>query len=83
MRFLTAISLRCPEYLEHVSIQFWKRIWTQEEDIVEDESLRSAARNAKMSADNIEKCLKEMDGPAVKEALKKNTQEALSYGVHI
>lgn len=35
-----------------------------------------------MNKEDIESCLKSMNGPDVKAALKKTTEDALEYGVH-
>lgn len=58
-------------------------ITCQEEDIVEDQSLRIAAKGAKMSEDNIEKCLTVMNDPSIHETLKKSTDDAIGYGVRV
>ncbi len=48
---------------------------------MEDESLKSAAEKANMSEIQIIKCLKSMDSPEIRDALKKTTDEAVEYGV--
>jgi len=81
-RFLTAIDLHYPEHLEDVSRSLWSRIWSNEEDIVEDESIFLAAKKAKMLENAIEKCLKLANDTTVKERLKETTQEAVELGVN-
>jgi len=79
-RFLTAIDLYFPEHLEDVSRSLWTRVWSKEEDIVDNESLFLAAKNAKMLDSAIEKCLKLLNEAAVKETLKKTTEEVVEHG---
>ncbi|XP_046642244.1 glutathione S-transferase kappa 1-like [Daphnia pulicaria] len=80
MRFLTSINLHCPVYLENVSRELWQRIWSIGEDITEEDSFKLAAKNAQMNEIDIENCLKRMDEPETREALKKTTEEAVDYG---
>jgi len=79
-RFLTAINLHVPEHLEDVSRSLWTRVWSKEEDIVDNESLALAAENAKVPGNAIENCLKLINEPIVKENLKKTTEEVVEYG---
>jgi len=79
-RFLTAINLFYPKYLEEVSRQLWMRIWARGEDIFHNDSLHQAAKMAKMRDADIEKCLSLIDDPSVKEALKQTTEEAIEHG---
>ncbi|XP_046642248.1 glutathione S-transferase kappa 1-like isoform X2 [Daphnia pulicaria] len=79
-RFLTAIAHEHPEHVEGVSRELWTRIWSRGEDIVENESLRLAAKAANMKDFDIQKCFKLMDDSTVKLALKKSTEDAIEHG---
>lgn len=46
-----------------------------------DDSLRMAAKQAKMEESDIEKCLSKMDDSETKDALKQTTEQAVDYGV--
>ena len=50
---------------------------------MENESLKLAAKKAKMTDSDIEKCLKLMESTEVKESLKKTTGDAIEHGVRI
>ncbi|KAG9484919.1 hypothetical protein GDO78_008169 [Eleutherodactylus coqui] len=39
MRFLTAVQMSHPEFLEEVSRELWVRIWSEDKDITEPESI--------------------------------------------
>ena len=51
------------------------------EDITEEDSLKLAARAAQMNENDIDTCLRTMDNPETKEALKNTTEKAVHYGV--
>ncbi|CAI9592006.1 unnamed protein product [Staurois parvus] len=81
MRFVTAIQMSHPEFLEPVSRELWIRIWSEDKDITEPESMLEAAKKAGMSEDNAKKVLATISSPEVKNKLKETTDIALKYGV--
>uniref|UniRef100_A0A803JHB9 Glutathione S-transferase kappa 1 n=1 Tax=Xenopus tropicalis TaxID=8364 RepID=A0A803JHB9_XENTR len=80
MRFVTAVEMSHPEYLEPVSRELWIRIWSEDKDITEPESMLEAAKKAGMSVDQAKKLIESISLPDVKNKLKQNTEEALKYG---
>ncbi|MEE6520103.1 hypothetical protein FKM82_017889 [Ascaphus truei] len=81
MRFVTAVQMSHPEFLEQVSRELWLRIWSEDKDITEPDSLLEAARKAGMALDQVEKLLGMISSPEVKSKLRETTEEALEYGV--
>ncbi|XP_063291209.1 glutathione S-transferase kappa 1 [Pelobates fuscus] len=81
MRFVTAVNLSHPEFVEPVSRELWVRIWSEDKDITEPESILEAAKKAGMSVELATKLLQATDQPEVKNALKETTDEALKHGV--
>ncbi|MEE6520095.1 hypothetical protein FKM82_017889 [Ascaphus truei] len=43
MRFVTAVQMSHPEFLEQVSRELWLRIWSEDKDITEPDSLLEAS----------------------------------------
>ncbi|NXL94671.1 GSTK1 transferase, partial [Alectura lathami] len=80
MRFITALDMTEPKYLEPLSREFWMRFWSQHEDISEVESILAVARQAGLSSELAQKLLEMSSSPAVKNRLKETTEEALKYG---
>ncbi|OCT71532.1 glutathione S-transferase kappa 1 L homeolog isoform X1 [Xenopus laevis] len=80
MRFVTAVEMHHPEFVEPVSRELWMRIWSEDKDITEPESILEAAKKAGMSADLAKKLIESSALPEVKNKLKQNTEEALKYG---
>ncbi|KAL9867196.1 glutathione S-transferase kappa 1 [Geothlypis trichas] len=80
MRFITAIDMTNPQYLEPLSREFWMRFWSQHEDISQPENILAIARQAGLSAELSQKALEMTSSPAVKDRLKDTTSEALKYG---
>ncbi|XP_072782221.1 glutathione S-transferase kappa 1 isoform X1 [Taeniopygia guttata] len=80
MRFITAIDMTNPQYLEPLSREFWIRFWSQHEDISEPESILAVARQAGLSAELSQKALEMISSPTVKDRLKDTTAEVLKYG---
>lgn len=81
MRFVTAVQMSNPEFLEEVSRELWLRIWSEDKDITEPESILEAAKKAGMSEDLAKKLLSSITSPEVKNQLKETTDKALAYGV--
>lgn len=81
MRFVTAVQMSNPEFLEGVSRELWLRIWSEDKDITEPESILEAAKKAGMSEDLAKKLLSSITSPEVKNQLKETTDKALAYGV--
>lgn len=80
MRFITAIDMTNPQYLEPLSREFWMRFWSQHEDITQPENLLTVARQAGLSAELSQKTLEMISSATVKDRLKETTAEALKYG---
>ncbi|XP_009997120.1 PREDICTED: glutathione S-transferase kappa 1 [Chaetura pelagica] len=80
MRFLTAIDMTQPQYLETVSREFWARFWSQHEDISETDSIVAVAGQAGLSSEVTQQLLEMISSPAVKNRLKETTTEAIKYG---
>jgi len=79
-RFLTAAKLTCPEQLEALSRQLWLRIWSRDEDIVSEESLKEVCEKVELSQELTDKLIGQIGTPEIKEELKRTTQEALDLG---
>ncbi|NXB00785.1 GSTK1 transferase, partial [Cnemophilus loriae] len=80
MRFITAIDMTNPQYLEPLSRAFWMRFWSQHEDITQPENILAVAQQAGVSAELSQKALEMISSPTVKDQLKKTTAEAIKYG---
>ncbi|XP_059689627.1 glutathione S-transferase kappa 1 isoform X2 [Gavia stellata] len=80
MRFITAIDMTQPRYLEPLSREFWIRFWSQREDISQPENILSVAGQAGLSSEVAQKLLEMISSPAVKNRLKETTEEAIKYG---
>ncbi|XP_012933469.1 glutathione S-transferase kappa 1 isoform X4 [Heterocephalus glaber] len=80
MRFLTAVNMEHPESLEKVSRELWMRIWSQDEDIVESQSILAAAQKAGLSAEKAQGLLEKSSTAQVKNQLKETTEAACKYG---
>ncbi|XP_073404410.1 glutathione S-transferase kappa 1-like [Dendrobates tinctorius] len=81
MRFVTTVQMSHPEFLEEVSRNLWLRIWSEDEDITEPESILQAAKKAGMPEDLAKRLLTTVTSPEVKNKLKETTEKALAYGV--
>lgn len=81
MRFVTAVQMMHPDFLEPVSRELWIRIWSEDKDITEPESILEAATKAGMSEDIAKKVLATTSSPEVKNKLKETTDSALKYGI--
>ncbi|XP_025936102.1 glutathione S-transferase kappa 1 isoform X1 [Apteryx rowi] len=80
MRFITAIDMTQPRFLEPVSREFWIRFWSQHEDISQPTSILAVARQAGLSSEQAQKLLEMVSSPAVKNRLKETTEDAIKYG---
>ncbi|XP_031466169.1 glutathione S-transferase kappa 1 [Phasianus colchicus] len=80
MRFITAIDMTQPKYLEPLSREFWLRFWSQHEDISQVESILAVAEKAGLSSELTQKLLEMTSSPAVKNRLRETTEEAIKYG---
>uniref|UniRef100_A0A8D0GET1 Glutathione S-transferase kappa n=1 Tax=Sphenodon punctatus TaxID=8508 RepID=A0A8D0GET1_SPHPU len=80
MRFITAVDMTQPLFLEPISRELWMRIWSRDEDITQPESILAAAGTAGLPADLAQQLLERSSFPEVKERLKEVTAEAIRYG---
>ncbi|NXH12037.1 GSTK1 transferase, partial [Bucco capensis] len=81
MRFLTAVDMTQPRYLEPLSREFWIRFWSQHEDISQQESIMQVAGKVGLPSELSQKLLEMFSSPEVKNRLKETTEEAVKYGV--
>ncbi|NXA41865.1 GSTK1 transferase, partial [Eudromia elegans] len=80
MRFITAIDMTEPQFLEPVSREFWIRFWSQHEDINQPASILAVAAQAGLSSELAQKLLEMVSSPAVKNRLRATTDDAVKYG---
>ncbi|XP_070794550.1 glutathione S-transferase kappa 1-like [Pituophis catenifer annectens] len=80
MRFITAVDIAEPQFLEPVSRELWMRIWSRDEDIVQPESILAAAEKAGLSSDKSQELLKMSTSSEVKNRLKETTDKVLKFG---
>uniref|UniRef100_A0ABM5FR86 Glutathione S-transferase kappa n=1 Tax=Pogona vitticeps TaxID=103695 RepID=A0ABM5FR86_9SAUR len=80
MRFITAVDLTEPRFVESVSRELWLRIWSRDEDITQPESILAAAVKAGLPEGQAQKLLEMSTSPDVKDRLKAATEEVLKYG---
>ncbi|XP_061493666.1 glutathione S-transferase kappa 1-like isoform X2 [Rhineura floridana] len=83
MRFVTAVDITEPQFLESVSRELWMRIWSRDEDITQPESILAATERAGLPLDKARKLLEMSTSSEVKNHLKAATDEAVRYGVHV
>jgi glutathione S-transferase kappa 1 len=80
-RFITAIDMITKgEGTEEISRQLWKQVYVTHQDVTLPDSLREAAKKANISEEVAEKALVAIEQNEIKEQLKKNSKESLSYG---
>ncbi|KAL7988480.1 hypothetical protein Chor_007399 [Crotalus horridus] len=63
MRFITAVDIAEPQFLESVSRELWMRIWSRDEDIVQPESILAAAEKAGLPSGKSQELLKMSTSP--------------------
>ncbi|NXP25687.1 GSTK1 transferase, partial [Scytalopus superciliaris] len=80
MRFITAIDMTQPQYLEPLSREFWIRFWSQHEDISQPENILTVAQQAGLSSELSQKTLEMISSPKVKDRLRETTDQAMKYG---
>ncbi|XP_054023537.1 glutathione S-transferase kappa 1 [Dryobates pubescens] len=81
MRFITAVGMTQPHYLEPLSREFWISFWSQHEDISQTETMLAIAKQAGLSSELAQKVLEMISSPEVKNRLRETTEEAIKYGV--
>ncbi|GIY28731.1 glutathione S-transferase kappa 1 [Caerostris darwini] len=79
-RFLTAIDIQKPEYLESISRALWLRLYKDHTDITEVQSFREAGQTIGIDPETLEKCLKMINDAHTKQRLQQYTDDALKYG---
>ncbi|XP_036615531.1 glutathione S-transferase kappa 1-like isoform X2 [Trichosurus vulpecula] len=80
MRFLSSVEMEKPEMLEKVSRELWMRIWSQDEDITESQSILTAAEKAGLSEEQANYLLEKCSTEEVKKKLRETTDTACRYG---
>ncbi|XP_044152148.1 glutathione S-transferase kappa 1-like [Bufo gargarizans] len=80
MRFVTAVQMSNPEFVERVSRELWLRIWSEDKDITEPDSILQAGKKAGIPEDQAKNILSTIASPEVKNKLKETTEKALQYG---
>ncbi|NXG89073.1 GSTK1 transferase, partial [Stercorarius parasiticus] len=78
MRFITAMDMTQPGYLEPLSREFWIRFWSQ--STLNHIIVSQVAKQAGLSSELTQKLLEMISSPAVKNRLKETTEEAIKYG---
>lgn len=80
MRFVTAVQLSIPEFVEELSRQLWVSFFQKQLDISEPDVIREAAERAGMNKEQIEKAMKETENDNIKKQLFNTTEEAIKSG---
>ncbi|KAH0628542.1 hypothetical protein JD844_009872 [Phrynosoma platyrhinos] len=77
MRFITAVDLTQPQFVESVSRELWMRVWSRDEDITQPANILAAAGKAGLPSDQAQKLLEMSSTPEVKNRLKATTDEVI------
>ncbi|XP_014803019.1 PREDICTED: glutathione S-transferase kappa 1 [Calidris pugnax] len=80
MRFITAVDMTQPQYVEPLSREFWIRFFSQCGDVSQPENISTVAKKAGLSSELTQKLLEMISTPAVKNRLRETTEEAMKYG---
>ncbi|KAL9971349.1 hypothetical protein ACROYT_G023862 [Oculina patagonica] len=80
MRLITAASKYHPEKVEPLSREFWMRIWSRDEDIVDPQSLQEVCQKVGLSGDESQSLMSKIGDQEIKDKLKDTTQKALDLG---
>ncbi|KAL7646345.1 UNVERIFIED_CONTAM: hypothetical protein RMT77_003254 [Armadillidium vulgare] len=84
MRFLTAVSMICPEHLEEASRQFWMIRWNKDEDFNTEKALEEVGATCGMSNEEYNDVIAKLNSDEVKSKLKEATNYAVeceAFGV--
>eukprot|EP00118_Oscarella_pearsei_P015757 m.144589 g.144589 ORF g.144589 m.144589 type:complete len:226 (+) comp38404_c0_seq7:48-725(+) len=79
-RLLTATNIYSPVWTEGLSRALWTRIWSKDEDVIEDESLIQACHSTGMTKEEAEDLVSKISTDPVKQEYKRVTEEGLAYG---
>lgn len=79
-RLLTAVWDKEPEKLEELSRQLWLRVWSRDEDITTEDSLKEACQASDISSDTTNELLSSIKDVSIKDKLKATTQEVFDLG---
>lgn len=79
-RLLTVVNYQHPASLEPLSRVLFRRIWLNDLDITEDESLSAACKKVGFSSDETNQMLKLIKTDEIKNQLKESTQVAVDAG---
>ena len=77
---LTVVSQKHPEYLEELSRVFSLRIWSRDEDVTSEKSLKEACREADVPDEIIQLLIDESQTKKADEDLRKTCDKALEHG---
>lgn len=80
MRFLTVVSKEAPNSLESLSRCLFKRYWTDNLDVIQNDSIMAACSSVGIERSLAEQWIQLSTSVPIKEELKKNTEEAASLG---
>lgn len=76
-RFLVALDMKHPKYLEEASRGFWKRFYEENKEIASEDDITEVGRKIGMADDALKETLAMISQDAVKEALLRNTKQAV------
>ena len=81
MRILTAIDEEEPDLVYFAATEIWKKIWSLDLDITDEEVLIDALSKSGIPLEKIEHYIARSTNPDVKTRLKDITQEGLDAGM--
>lgn len=80
-RFLVALGMKHPKYVEEASRGFWKRFYEDNKEIASEDDIAEVGRKIGMTDDVLKEALAMITEESVKQALLDNTKRAVEeYG---
>lgn len=80
MRYITAVDMSNPNFVEELSRQFWISFFQKNQNITEVDVMKDVSKRAGMNDEQIEKALADSNEQPVKKRLISFTEEALEQG---